>query len=223
MRGITRTGGSQSQTLEQLLQQATDDLATRESLLSRLRDWEDNRSWREFFDVYWRLIYGAAIRAGMNDAEAKDVLQETLIAVSRRMPTFQYDSKKGSFKGWLLQVTRWKIADQFRRRQRGITAGTPESPAQASARAGAEFVKFGLESAWEEEWERHLFACAIQRVKRKANIKAFQVFDEHIVQGFSVAETRRRLGVSAACVYVSTFRISRLLEREIRHLRATIV
>lgn len=32
-------------------------LPTRQSLLSRLRDWQDAAGWREFFDTYWRLIY----------------------------------------------------------------------------------------------------------------------------------------------------------------------
>ena len=53
-------------------------IPTRASLLSRLKDWEDQTSWREFFDTYGRLIYGVARKAGLADAEAQDAVQETL-------------------------------------------------------------------------------------------------------------------------------------------------
>src|SRR5438093_9357626 len=98
-----------------------DDLIpTRQSLLSRLRDLNDQESWAVFFETYWRLIYKTAIRAGLTEEEAQDVVQETVFSLSKTMPGFKYDPSQGSFKGWLLKLTRWRILDQFRKRQRGI-------------------------------------------------------------------------------------------------------
>src|SRR5437764_12852405 len=91
-------------------------IPTRASLLKRLPNWQDQTSWQEFFDTYWRLIYGVARQAGMNDVEAQDVVQETMVAVAKHMPTFQYDPKIGSFKTWLLNMTRWRIVVQLRNR-----------------------------------------------------------------------------------------------------------
>ena len=34
-----------------------DSLRTRQSLLTRLKDWDDHASWREFVNTYWKLIY----------------------------------------------------------------------------------------------------------------------------------------------------------------------
>src|SRR5262245_43589309 len=93
-------------------------LPTRRTLLSRLKNWDDQRSWREFFNMYWRFIYAVAIRSGLADAEAQEVVQETVITVSKQMSGFKYDRAKGSFKNWLQNTTRWKIQDQFRKRQR---------------------------------------------------------------------------------------------------------
>lgn len=59
---------------------ATDTLLpTRQSLFSRLRDWQDQDGWREFFDTYWRLIYNVARKSGLPDAEAQDVVQNIFI------------------------------------------------------------------------------------------------------------------------------------------------
>ena len=96
-------------------------LPTRQSLLTRLRDWQDQDGWREFFDSYWRLIYNVARKSGLSDAEAQDVVQTTFIYLSRRMPKFHYDRTRGSFKSWLRVVTRSRIS-VFRRRKR---AGEP--------------------------------------------------------------------------------------------------
>src|SRR5882757_5840711 len=84
-------------------------IPTRQSLLSRLKDWNDQESWKVFFDTYWRLIYGAALKAGLNDAEAQDVVQETVVSVLKSMGSFDYNTEKGSFKGWLLRLTSWRI------------------------------------------------------------------------------------------------------------------
>ena len=47
-----------------------DELKTRHSLLARLHDWQDDQSWQEFFEKYWRLIYNLAVRAGLRADEA---------------------------------------------------------------------------------------------------------------------------------------------------------
>jgi len=95
-------------------------VATRRSLVDRLANWDDQKRWQEFFDTYWRLIYEVAIRSGLTEAEAQDVVQETVLSVAKKMGEFKTDPSFGSFKSWLLQLTAWRIADQFRNRQRHI-------------------------------------------------------------------------------------------------------
>jgi DNA-directed RNA polymerase specialized sigma24 family protein len=68
-------------------------LPTRRSLLSRLRNLEDNASWQDFFETYWKLIYSAATKAGLSDADAQDVVQETVLTVTRRIGEFRYDPR----------------------------------------------------------------------------------------------------------------------------------
>src|SRR5881394_2654935 len=64
-------------------------IPTRDSLLSRLKDWQDDVSWRDFFNTYWRLVYGVALKAGLNEQEAQEVVQETVITVARRIHEFK--------------------------------------------------------------------------------------------------------------------------------------
>src|SRR5436190_2126237 len=111
-----------------------DSLATRASLLGRIRNWEDGESWEDFTQTYWRLIYSVARRAGLADAEARDVVQETLLGVAKKIHEFESDPARGSFRGWLLNLTRWRIADHFRRQPPNqIVSGTTAVPEDHTA------------------------------------------------------------------------------------------
>jgi len=204
---------------------ATDPVPTRESLLIRLKDWGDQESWRVFFDTYWKIIYTAAIRAGLTDAEAQDVVQETVISVLKTMPQFEYDPRKGSFKGWLLHLTTWRVGDQLRRRQRGIedknvtTDGDDTSTQDMKAEEAAMVANSEFETAWEEEWEQNLWEAAIERVKKKVDPKHYQAFDLYVVKKWPVLKVARALKVSASSVYLNKHRISNSIKKEILHLR----
>src|SRR5579862_7072717 len=90
-------------------------LPTRRSLLSRLRNLQDQEGWREFFEMYWRLIYRVAREAGLTDVESQEVVQTTFIYLARRMPNFRYDRERGAFKSWLRVVARSRINVYCRR------------------------------------------------------------------------------------------------------------
>src|SRR6266487_4571368 len=130
---------------------ANELIPTRQSLLSRLKDWNDQDSWKVFFDTYWRLIYNAAIKAGLTDAEAQDVVQETVISVSKSMPKFQYHAVGGSFKSWLLNLTAWRIVDQKRQRTVGRGQRRPDSTNRTAAEERIpESGASDLEAIWNE-------------------------------------------------------------------------
>ena len=100
-------------------------IPTRRSLLSRLKRWDDQESWQDFFNTYWKLIYGVATRAGLSDSEAQDVVQDTMVAVARQMPNFKYDPALGSFKSWLFLITRRRITDHLRKEYRRVKGDEP--------------------------------------------------------------------------------------------------
>ncbi|MDB6017240.1 MAG: polymerase, sigma-24 subunit, subfamily [Pedosphaera sp.] len=197
-------------------------IPTRQSLLSRLKDWNDQESWKVFFDTYWKLIYSAGVKAGLTDAEAQDVVQETVLSVLKSMPNFDYDAEKGSFKGWLLRLTSWRIVDQIRKRQRDIEHERHESPTSTETDCVERVVDplgLKLEAVWEEEWEKNLMEAAIERVKKKVEPKQYQIFDLYVFKSWPASKVAQVLKVSAGKVYLTKHRISHLIKKEITHLR----
>ncbi len=126
-------------------------LPTRQSLLSRLRDCEDQEGWREFFDTYWRLIYNVARQAGLDEATAHDMVQNTFIYLARRMPKFRYDPARGSFKSWLRRVTRSRIS-VFRRRRDSKEPPLPTLPMEDDANVW-ESIPDPAGDALDEVWQ----------------------------------------------------------------------
>ena len=192
-------------------------IPTRQSLLSRLRDWADDESWSEFFHTYWRMIYEVALKAGLREDEAQEVVQETVIAVARKMPGFKYDPAIGSFKGWLLQITRRRIVDQFRKRK---TETAAEAPSSEEIESVPDPAGSALEAIWEEEWERSLLTVAIESVKRQVSPEQYQLYDLYMLKQWPVRKVASELGVSIGRVYLAKHRVGRWLKKELTRLEA---
>jgi RNA polymerase sigma-70 factor (ECF subfamily) len=191
-----------------------DLIPTRASLLSRLKCSDDSESWRVCFETYWKLIFNAARRAGLTEAEAEDVVQETLLTVARTIHDFTYNQKQGSFKGWLLKTTAWRVQDQFRKRASGrleFLADLPESIHPV--------IENGVQQLWDSEWEQNLLSTAIERVKKQVSAKHFQIFDLAVIRQWSTARISAELGVNSSYVYITKHRVNNRFKAELATLR----
>lgn len=197
--------------------------ATRSSLLRRLKNWEDHGGWQEFFDTYWKLIYAVAIKAGLSDAEAHDVVQETVVSVAKQMRADGYDRSKGTFKNWLFTITRRRIVDHLRRRKpeearRKHPGGPGTSTDTDTVGRIVDPASVELETIWSEEWKKNLVDVAIERVKAQISFKQFQIFDLYVLKDWPLRDVTRMLHVSATLVYVTKHRVNALIKREVRRL-----
>lgn len=195
---------------------------TRQSLLSRLRDWQDQAGWREFFDTYWRLIYNVARKAGLADAEAQDVVQNTFIYLARRMPNFRYDRDRGSFRSWLRVVTRSRISAHRRRSAAArsfIRESSPGEDAPADWEQVADSAVDPLDEVWRREWEQNLIQVAFRRLRSKVSARQLLIFHLAARGELPLTQVARKLGVNLAQVYLARHRVGKLFKAEVLRLR----
>ncbi len=197
---------------------------TRSSLPERLKNWEDEEMWKYYVDTYGKLIYNVAIKDGLSDTEAQEVVQETNIAVSKSI--HGYDRKKGTFKNWLFNNVRWRITDQFRKRK-GDAGGSGQRSKTSTRTPTIERVAdpkgFGLEAVWDQEFDKNSFDMALDRVKRQVkNAKQYQIFDLYVIKEWPAQKVARTLNVNVGRVFLAKHRISPLLKKELRILRKTL-
>jgi RNA polymerase sigma-70 factor (ECF subfamily) len=194
-------------------------LATRRSMVERLGDWNDRKRWQQFFDSYWKLIHGTARKAGLTEAEAQEVVQETLITVAKKVDQLKYDPALGSFKGWLLNITRWRIADQFRKRKPGDARAASGRDTSEARTATIERIPdpagLDLDVVWDEEWRKNRLQAAITRVKRNVDPKQYQIFDCYVFKQWPPQKVATDLRVSIAQVYLAKHRVAALLKKEL--------
>jgi RNA polymerase sigma-70 factor (ECF subfamily) len=202
-----------------------DSYPTRSSLLRRVKHPEDRESWQQFNDIYGKLVLGFALKAGLSQDEAQEVVQETMISAAKHLPDFRYDPKVCSFKTWLLNLSQWRVQDQLRKRQ---APGAPPSSARVEAADDPNRTSTierlpdpagnQLEALWDQEWRTTLLEAALGVVKARVDATQWQIFDLCALKEWSVKEVTAALGISAGRVYLARHRISALLKKELKRL-----
>ncbi len=196
-------------------------IPTRESLLSRLKDWNDDESWREFYDIYRRLIFGTALKAGLTEQEAEEVVQETLISIAKTIKDFKYDPQKCRFKSWLGHLTHKRIADRFRKRGRESLlrednlGGTSKTPVMERI---PDVGGVDLDAIWEDEWRQKVLEAAIARVKSEVGAEQYQMFDFYVLKKMPVRKVAADLGTSVGRIYLAKHRVAKLIKKEVKAL-----
>jgi RNA polymerase sigma-70 factor (ECF subfamily) len=204
-------------------------LPTRPSLLARLRNHEDSiswhRGWEEFYLLYQPVIYRHALRQGLSEAEAEDVVQEIVIGLARSLPSFQYDPARSEFKSWLFRVARNKITDHLRKRGRqsrntvGGLAGEYDPEALAEV---ADDKILAPDREWDLMWEANLRRAALEQVKNRVRPMTMRLYLHHVVDGHSVEATVRSFGdsqVSADAVHLAKHRVQKMVDETLERLR----
>ena len=154
----------------------------------------------------------------MTDAEAQDVVQETVISVAKDIQKFKRDRTLGTFKGWLRNLTRWRIANQLRKRDRNVPAGDNLSMPLPGSDEIAGPVNADLETIWEEDWQANLLEAAMERVKPRVKEEHYQIFDLNVVRQWPAGKVAQTLGVNIGMVYLAKHRVMALIKKEIRVL-----
>jgi len=195
---------------------------TRKSLIARLDNWEDQKTWDEFYQTYWRLIYSVALKSGLRSEEAFDCVQETILSIAKQSKKKMYDPELGSFKSWLMNMTRWRINDQFRKRKKD-TAMTGFEDYDVSRKTAVidrlEDPKGEtLERLWEVEWKQNMAEAALDKVKQQVSPKQYQIFDYYVLKQWDAKKVQETLGVSMAQVYLAKHRVGSVLKKEIAKL-----
>jgi RNA polymerase sigma-70 factor (ECF subfamily) len=196
-------------------------IRTRATLIHRLKDWKDDASWRDFFETYWKLIYKAAMEFGLNEEEAEDIVQDTMLAVAKQMPAFKYDPAIGSFKNWLLNLVKWRAMDFTRRRDRNQAEVLPPPSIDYAAHPAINITDQrlpNLDAWWEQEWQQAMLEAALRRVKRRADPDKYQVFDFLVNKSWPPEKIAATFNLPVEQIYVIRHRMTLLIKEEVAQM-----
>lgn len=172
---------------------------TRISLLQRLHDRDDSSAWVDFCEIYERAIYRLALQYGLQDADAREVSQEVLLAVSRRIHLFEVEGR-GTFRAWLATIARHATIDQLRKNRRRATVGLSGEALLIGHNPLDDSQRF------DSEVRREQFRWAAQQVQATCEPQTWQAFWRTAIEGQSPEVVARQLKMSVGSVYVARCR-----------------
>jgi RNA polymerase sigma-70 factor (ECF subfamily) len=176
-------------------------------LLQRLRRPGEQQAWARFVQLYTPLLFYWARRAGLQEPDAADLVQEVLLTLVEKLPEFTYDPAR-SFRGWLrtLLLNKWRN----RRRRR-----TEQSLAAAEDAEGVPLGPDVAEVFADAEYRQHLVGRALELMQTDFQPPTWRAFWECQVNGRPAAEVAAELGLSVGAVYVAKSRVLSRLRQEL--------
>lgn len=185
------------------------------SLLDRLRDDATREAaWGEFLSRYGRLLYRWCRQWGLQQSDAEDVAQDTLLALVRQIKDFRYDAG-GSFRAWMKTIAYrcWLRIVESRIRRGTAAGGSAALEALASVAAREDLAR-----SFEAQARQELYEQALDRVRRRVEPTTWEAFRLCALEDLPGTEVGQRLGMRVGTVYMARCRVQKLLREEIRIL-----
>ncbi|MEZ6094556.1 MAG: sigma-70 family RNA polymerase sigma factor [Pirellulaceae bacterium] len=179
-------------------------IPTRASLLLRLRNAEDVAAWDDFMSIYSPVIYRVALKRGLQPADAENLVQEVITAVSISLEHWLERIDRGGFRAWLFTIARNESIKM-------MTHRTTRPMAHGGTDAGEILNKIPAKSdltrELDLEYDRSIFQWAARQVEKKVDATNWQAFWMTAIDNVSVDDAARRLNIETGQVYCARSRV----------------
>ena len=189
---------------------------TRPSLLVRIRDPQDDQAWTEFVGLYEPVVYRIARQRGFQDADARELTQDVLVAVASAIERWEPDPARGKFRTWLFRIAR-NLSINLLASRRRQTQGTGDTGFQALLEE-QEAPQGEDSDLFDREYRRELFGRTAAQVRGQFREATWQAFWLTSVLGRGIGETAQELGMSVGAVYIARSRVMARLREKIEEL-----
>lgn len=197
---------SESSPLTDELMMQTNEV-TRASLILRLQNAKDVVAWDEFAGIYGPVVFNVATSRGFQPADAENLVQEVFMAVANSVSSWLQRDDRGSFRAWLLRITRNAAVDMITQKATR-SLGVDGSEAQVHlVNLAARSSPSELSGALDLEYERIVFQWASERVRNSVADHTWQAFLLTSIEELSVEEAAARLNTRPGNIYFARSRV----------------
>ncbi len=190
------------------------DPTTRASLLLRIRDPADREAWEQFALLYRPIVVNLARHRGMQSADADDLAQTVLIAISGAIERFEPDDSRAKFRTYLRTIARRAIINALTRVDPDRAGGGTDvlgilndQPAVGPATATVDL-----------EYRREIFAVAAEQIRVEFSEPTWQAFWKSVVENRSIDEVAAEMGRSRGSIYTARSRVMARLKQKVQEL-----
>jgi RNA polymerase sigma-70 factor (ECF subfamily) len=191
--------------------------STSSSLLRRVIA-HQSEAWEKLAHLYCPLVYRWARQRGLQDTEARDIVQEVFSTVAKKIHDFRRDKPGDSFRGWLWKITYHKLGDHFRRveTQPNATGGSDayqqfQQLAEMPAEDSVNFCGFDADAG--------LVHRMLELIRPDFAETTWQAFSRLTIDGHPAADIAQDLGMTAKAVRQAKHRVLQRLRKEFEDLQ----
>lgn len=194
---------------------------THASMIVRLNN-PESKAWKSFFDFYAQLIRLHGKDCGVKEENLDDLIQDVMIAVSRKTPSFNYDRDKGRFRDYLKKIIRAKAVDTLRGyyRRESCLLHLPDTTKVDMVLDEALPPDQALDRDFSHEWKNDFMKQCLQTLKTSVNPKHYQIFFMLEFRKLPVARVAAFSGLSYVTIYSIRARLESKLAQIARNLAA---
>jgi RNA polymerase sigma-70 factor (ECF subfamily) len=183
---------------------------TRVSLLERVCDLRDDRSWSEFDAIYRPLIFGYLRGLRIQEHDAYDLTQAVFWRLMVSLPRFKLNRQRGRFRTYLWRLTYNTLVDRARQRK---VRGRAEEEWVRRFREADESESRMLEQTFLLRHRQRILEVALSRVRAEVSPTAWACFEGRLVRRRPAAEIAAELGITPNAVHVYTSRVRKEVRR----------
>lgn len=179
------------------------------TLLERIRDGDD-AAWTTLSERYVPLVYHWCREAGLQEADAADIVQNVFRIVARRLNTFRSEHGGASFTAWLWSIARNELRGHYRQ-----AARRPEAAGGSAATLQIQQAPDWIDDETINAPALHLLLRqAMRLVQSDFEPQTWQAFWRTAVGGEPATEVAAALHMSPTAVRQAKYRVLCRLRQE---------
>ncbi|KKK50718.1 hypothetical protein LCGC14_3122230, partial [marine sediment metagenome] len=178
---------------------------THPSLLAALDGSRGGSSWLEFYHRYAPAVFRVARLRGLDQHDAEDIVQQTMLSISRHISAFDYDRDRGTFRSWVRRIAESRIVDFARRRP------APTIPLEMVDQTIDGRPR--LDELWETQWKLQDLLWCVEQCRNEVSPRTFAAFRLYVLEGATATETAEQVGINVNHVYVIRSEVLKRIRR----------
>ena len=187
---------------------------TKQTLIQRLKDNQDEQSWDEFIGIYRPYIHTIIRNMNVPNADIEDIAQQVLLKLWKHIQSYSSDKP---FRNWLSTITTNCVRD-FARKQLNDAKRIQKVAQETQLLCLQDIHVSEVEKIAEREWGIYMTGLAMKRIEKLFSGKAIEVFMMSL-QGQNVAKIALKTGLKENSVYRLKNRVKERVSQEIKQLK----
>ncbi|MCR9202103.1 MAG: sigma-70 family RNA polymerase sigma factor [Planctomycetaceae bacterium] len=187
-------------------------MSTSLSLLNQLQDASTPHAWDRLQRIYEPLIRKWLRAYDIQESDAEDLLQETLLAISKDIGAFDHNGRAGAFRAWVKGILVNRLRKFWRSRDRGPSVQGGSDMQRRLAEL--DDPSSGVTLIWNKEHDERVLRELLAMVKPHFTESTWLAFCGTTFEGRKPQQVAGELGISLNAVVIAKSRVINRLRQE---------